>query len=335
MNGMPMPICLWYCDPVTHIREVIDSQNRLCAIQEYIEQTPTGGPFDPLSYILLTEDADGLPVEEHVFYRNRLTHDAMEAYCADRNARVLGKRLRVGNPTLKFRLMTDDECGNFDDYSISVTIIVSQLDRHELKALFMRWQNGTPIIASDKLKNQDAEFPNYFRARGLGQGRLMELTKATIFHRGDAFNMLIHFFRLMEAINGENEDARFQWVRSTLALEKVIVQQKYTMRPETFDGRVVLVQRLLETVARLDLGQPLKFGMVLTLAGIYGESSHLEKVAKAYDDEEFLRHMVTHYMLQKGGQFKFNAVASTRDCHEFVDTYLLWKAKFMEELAEW
>jgi len=149
MTNCPMPIFLLYMYDLDEEYECIDGQNRLNAIKNYIEQDPTNGLF---SYRVETEEG-----EEHIFYRNETTYEAVQAYCEEQN-----KKKGRGKGVAKiFRVMTPTEVKRFQKYQLNLYLITTKLSFNQRKQIFMRWQNGTSISQCDSFKNESYPFCEY------------------------------------------------------------------------------------------------------------------------------------------------------------------------------
>ena len=328
-DNSPTPQFLFYKDPVTRITEVIDGQNRSETIREYIEQRPpVGTGHELIAVIQLKTNDEGILVEEHLLYMNKRTRHEMQEFCEATNAIVVRKRKFSCNPPQIYRLMNEDELINFDDYYFNITTITSPMTLSERTDLFMRWQNGTPIVASDKMKNTDTKYTNWFRTT-LPQDHLIIVNaRSVIYHRNHNFNGVQIIFRLLDATSANLSESRFHWVKSTVILTEAFEQSKYVMKHENFDDHLVILGSLLAKLKSLNLPTTLKFGMVWTLAGIIGEELMNPDVMSAFDDLHFLRLMISTHMLSKDCEFKFSACGNTPECNKFITTFVAWKAMF-------
>jgi hypothetical protein len=154
MTNCPMPIFLLYMYDLDEEYECIDGQNRLTAIKDYIEQDPTKNPF---SYRIEKEEG-----EEHLFYTNEKTREAMQIYCNEQNKKKRGRGL-----IKTYRLMTPVEVKRFEKYQLNLYLITTKLSFNQRKQIFMRWQNGTQISQCDSFKNESYPFCEYVISNGL------------------------------------------------------------------------------------------------------------------------------------------------------------------------
>jgi hypothetical protein len=166
--------------------ECIDGQNRLRTIKEYIEQSPT----KPFAWIIThseddnhnsTDDDDDIK-EEYVFFQSTPEFDL---YIEQMN-------LRNKKKGRKYRVMEPAERKAFLNKNLSVQTIQSVWEPEKRQALFMKWQNGTKIKTTDKLKNEKYLYSEWFQRHGLPLAN----TIASFLHSGKS-NSIFDTYRIL------------------------------------------------------------------------------------------------------------------------------------------
>ena len=152
LNGIPMPLFLLFQHDDQ--AECIDGQNRLKTIKRFIEQThPTDDhPQHPFPYRIHRSHT----VEESAFYppSNAGIRQTMQEWFDAQRA------LRKNSVPVKrtYRFLTPAEQKRFENYNLMLCIIQEPISFEQRQDIFSRWQNGSAISVSDKLKNENHAF---------------------------------------------------------------------------------------------------------------------------------------------------------------------------------
>jgi len=149
MTNCPMPIFLLYMNDTDEEYECIDGQNRLTTIKEYIEQDSVEKV--PFSWRVETEIG-----EEHIYYLNDKTKEAMQKFCDEQNKK---RKSKLSPKT--YRLMNAAEVKRYNKYELTLSQIKTKLTFNQRKQIFRRWQNGTGISQCDGFKNEPYIYCEY------------------------------------------------------------------------------------------------------------------------------------------------------------------------------
>ncbi len=210
MTNCPMPIFLLYMFDEDEEYECIDGQNRLTTIKEYIEQEPT--QKSPFSWRIEKDIG-----EEHIYYNNEKTRDAMQAYCDEQNKKRASKN--KNNPKIH-RLMNLAEVKRFNKYELTLSQIKTKLTFNQRKQIFMRWQNGTSISQCDSYKNERFSYCEYVVENSLDR-QLAD--KVSTFLKSGRNNWLWDIYRLFNAcLKDELKDVIQSSIAARVNIEKDI-----------------------------------------------------------------------------------------------------------------
>lgn len=208
MTNCPMPIFLLYMYDENEEYECIDGQNRLTTIKDYIEQDPR--QTIPFSWCIEKDLG-----EDHIYFNNEKTRDALQAYCDEQNKKR-GSKSKTNPKT--YRLMTSVEKKRFDKYELTLSQIKTKLSFDQRKNIFMRWQNGSKISQCDSYKNEDYPYCQYVVNNSLDRSLADTLSG---FLKSGRNNWLWDIYRLLNVcLKDELKEIMLSSIAARTSIEK-------------------------------------------------------------------------------------------------------------------
>jgi len=312
------PITVFLLYMYDDVNECIDGQNRLTTIKDYIEQAPSDSS-DPFAWIIYHEE-DGKQWEEHVFYDNPKTREAMIAYCTSKSRPAKGRRIRKD-----FRLMTSQEMKRFNGYQCSLSEIKTRLTYEQRKNMFMRWQNGSSISQCDRFKNENHPFCKFATDQELQRtfaSRISQLLKA------DSKNWLFDIYRMINAFVDGNTEAN-QVLLSTISVRTRIEKQEDSdFSVEIMKEAVKRAEKFLGKFAFLSkMKDDMTISFLLDLALLWTSAVDRPQLREVMENEEFLLKFAKESLDNK--DMKHNTVNNGPQEKALIAAFPLFKQAFM------
>jgi len=271
MKKCPMPVFLLYCYE-SDTPEPIDGQNRLTAIKEYIEQTPSESCV-PWAWVRNCEDQ-----VEFVFCENSTTREAMLKYCESKTKPAKGSK----KPKV-YRLMTPTEIRRFNGYQCTISEIKTKLTFDQRKDIFLRWQSGTGISQCDRFKNEDDHFSNYVIEHDLERTLSPRITECLKTGRK---NWLWDLYRLINVFYDGNTEPASVFISTIKSRTRIRSQTEETFSPEETRNAVKRCEKFLGRFPFLNKIKGMYISFLLEIAFLWNSSP--PQIRVVMEQEEFL-----------------------------------------------